>query len=138
MKEIQLKLLTALLSDAESSQEVISGQWFLIPDYILRIPEKYRDSTHPCFVHNESRLSAYGFVKVYIRSTTTSDAAPPEYIHHERHSHAASCPLTKDGIVSVIRPARIGAANFRQLNPKCGETDMDWQHFLYACIKRVS
>jgi hypothetical protein len=138
MKELQLKLLTALFSDIETSLDETSGEWFLIPDYILRIPEKYRDSTHPCYVHNESKLAAYGLVKVYIRSTTTSDAVPPEYIHHERHLHGAGCPLSKDGIVSVVRPARIGAANFRQLAPKCTESDLEWQHFLYACIKKVS
>lgn len=138
MNELQVKLLTALVGEIESNIEQESGSWFLIPDYILRIPEKYRDSTHPCFVHNESKLAAYGMVKVYIRSASTSDAAPPEFIHHERHSHTESCPLKKDGIVSVIRPARIGAANFRQLVSKCDEPDLEWQHFLYVCLKKVS
>jgi hypothetical protein len=138
MKELQVKLLTALVGEVESNIEKESGCWFLIPDYILRIPEKYRDSTHPCFVHNESKLSAYGMVKVYIRSASTSDVVPPEYIHHDRHLHSESCPLRKDGTVSVIRPVRIGAANFRNLIPKCDEPDLEWQHFLYACVKKVS
>lgn len=138
MKEVQLKLLSAMMGDAVPELEKVSGSWFFIPDYLLGIREKYKDSNHPCFVHQHSFLASYGVVKVYVRSASETDASPPDFLFHERHTHQPFCALKKDGVITVTRPRKIGAANFRILKKFCDEPDSDWQRFLYACIKRVS
>jgi hypothetical protein len=138
MREMQLKFLEAMLKDLDPTPDETAGDWFLISDVILNIPEKYPKSTHPCFVRVESRLSPYGLVKVFIRSASVNEVAPPEYLHHQPHSHFHSCPLKKEGVVSLIRPARIGAANFRFITPKCTELDEDWRRYFFACLKKVS
>lgn len=138
MKEVQLKFLSAIFPDIDCNQSDFAGSWFFVPDYILGIREKYRDSNHPCFVHEKAYLEAYGIVKVYVRSASTSDSSPPDYLLHEKHSHQPFCSLSKDGVVAVIKPRKIGAANFRTIKKLCDESDLAWQKFLYACIKRVS
>lgn len=138
MKEVQLKLLSAIFGDTEFDITDISGSWFFIPDYILGIREKYQDSNHPCYVHEKAFLESYGIVKVYVRSASASDASPPDYLFHERHVHQPFCALSKDGVVAVIKPRKIGAANFRTIKKLCDEPDSEWQKFLYACMKRVS
>jgi len=138
MREIQRKFLSALLDDSESQTAKTDGNWFLIPDRTLRISEKYRNSAHPCFVQTENLLSPYGIVRVFVRSTSTSQASPPEFLHHTAHPRHHSCSLKLDGVVSVGRSIRVGALNFQGITPQCDEKDEEWRKYLCACIKRVS
>jgi hypothetical protein len=138
VRELQLKLLEALLQGVEVSPNDTAGEWFQIPDTILNIREKYENSMHPCFVFTEARLSAYGVVKVYVRSASRFEASPPEYVLHEKHTHHGSCPLSKDAVVSLIRPATIGSASLRSLKPKCSEPNEVWRKYFYDCLKQVS
>jgi len=138
MRELQLKLLEALMDGIDIPPQQTAGEWFQIPDTVLNIREKYEKSMHPCFVLTEARLSAYGVVKVYVRSASRLEASPPEYILHERHSHQGACSLSKDAVVSLIRPATIGSANLRHLKPKCSEPNEVWRKYFVDCLKQVS
>jgi hypothetical protein len=138
VRELQLKLLEALLDGVAISPQETAGDWYQIPDSLLNIREKYQNSMHPCFILSDAQLSGYGVIKVYIRSASRLEAAPPEFILHERHSHQGACPLSKDAVVSLIRPATIGSANLRHYKPKCTEPNEIWRKFFVDCLKQVS
>jgi hypothetical protein len=137
MGELQHKLLEAMFKLNSDEESISDGSWYLIPDQSLRILEKYESSSHPGFIPDGGLVDPYGIVYVWLRSTSlTGDM--PEWLIHGSHFHdrTLKCPLDQVGIVGVANPRRLGAHNFRNLTPKCRETDKVWLNSFYACREK--
>lgn len=134
MGEIQHKLLEALFPLIQDSNSILEGDWFLLPDSTSRILEKYSSSSHPGFIPDGGLLDPFGIVYVWIRSSTLNGEIP-EWLSHDQHFHdrSSGCPISKKGYVGVANPRRIGAYNFRNLKPRCRETDKVWLNSFYKC-----
>jgi len=137
MGELQHKLLEALFSLNSDEESISDGSWYLVPDLSVRILEKYKSSSHPGFIPNGGRVDPYGIVYVWLRSTSLTGEMP-EWLIHGPHFHARNlnCPLDQVGLVGVANPRRVGAYNFRNLTPKCRETDKVWLNSFYACREK--
>ena len=134
MGELQSKLLEALFTLTSSDQSITVGDWYLVPDNSARILEKYNSSAHPGFIPDGGLTNPYGVVSVWIRSATVTGEMP-YWLNHSAHFHGRTsrCPITRDGVVGVARPRKIGAYNFRNLSSKCRETDKIWLNSFYSC-----
>lgn len=134
MGELQHKLLEALFPLTSTVDSIAEGDWFLIPDNSTRILEKYDSSAHPVFIPDGGLVDPFGIVYVWIRSSSLSGEMP-EWLIHGAHFHdrTTDCPLNLNGSVGIAIPRKVGAYNFRNLKPKCHETDKIWLNSFYAC-----
>lgn len=134
MSELQHKLLAALFPLTSNVDSIAEGDWFLIPDISSRILEKYDSSAHPGFIPDGGLMDPFGIVHVWIRSTSLSGEMPEWLIHNAHfHDRTSACPLNRNGAVGIANPRKVGAYNFRNLKPKCHETDKIWLNSFYAC-----
>lgn len=134
MSELQHQLLAALFPLTSTVDSIAEGDWFLIPDNSTRILEKYDSSAHPGFIPDGGLVDPFGIVQVWIRSASLSGEMP-EWLIHSAHFHdrTSECPLNRIGSVGIANPRKVGAYNFRNLKPKCHETDKIWLNSFYAC-----
>ena len=134
MGDLQYKLLEALFPLTSPVDSIKEGDWFLIPDNSTRILEKYDSSAHPGFIPDGGLVDPFGIVLVWIRSASLSGEMP-EWLIHGAHYHdrTTECPLNRNGSVGIAIPRKVGAYNFRNLKPKCHETDKIWLNSFYAC-----